>query len=346
MILEQRIGRIDRPKQHQAKNIYIYYANSENQLLRQASRLANLNKKLVGDLASKDGDIPTISNVERLGASIYGDTLFDDEVLPGYIDFLQSLVKARKMEQGNLQESAYNKQETNSNLYTHNEILYSEELSKLLKELGEDYQANPITLGRFTGGKDEATGLIALTVEYFGPNGEAIPSKAQTIFWNDKTGEKDGYGMAIATSANTPEASSVFSAKHLLSSANNLYNQLVKVKSYWAAELQQEETLENLNITSERINVIKKRLKQFDNLPGGLEPITVKNTIKKLSTWKELKPVQKLLREYTEGSKTNLDDETFIVQLVQDTDQLNLIAMDGIKATSLRVSLAAILMRA
>jgi len=345
MILEQRIGRIDRPKQHLCKNIYIYYANSENQLLRQASRLANLNKKLVGELATKEGDIPTISNVNSLGASIYGDTLFDDEVLPGYIDFINSLVKARKLEQGNLQEDAYKKQETSNNLYTQNEILHSEELSKLLKELGDDYQANPIALGRGTGEK-EATGLVALTVEYFDPNGKLIPNQTQTIFWNDQTGEKDSYGIAIATAFKTPDAGDVFSAKYLINSANNLYNQLIKIKEHWTAELQQEETLENLNITSERINTIKKRLKRFDTLPGELEPITVKNTIKKLSSWKELKQVQKLLREYTEGSKTNLDDETFIVQLVQDTDQLNLIAMDGAKPTSLGVSLAAILMRA
>jgi superfamily II DNA or RNA helicase len=346
MILEQRIGRIDRPKQHACKNIYIYYANSENQLLRQASRLANLNKKLVGELATKEGDIPTISNVNSLGASIYGDTLFDDEVLPGYIDFINSLVKARKLEQGNLQEDAYKKQETSNNLYTQNEILHSEELSKLLKELGEDYQANPITLGRRTGEKEEATGLVALTVEYFDPNGKLIPNQTKTIFWNDQTGDKDGYGMAIATAYKTPEKVNVSSAKEILKTADNLYNQLVTLKQQWSSQLQQEETLENLNITSERINSIKNRLKKFEMLPEGLEPITVKNTIKKLSTWKELKQVQKLLRDYTEGSKINLDDETFIVQLVQDTDQLNLIAMDGIKPTSLGVSLAAILIRA
>ena len=98
MVLEQRIGRIDRPKQHKVENIYIYYANSESQLLRQASRLTNLHKKLVGELESNNGVISSISNVEKLGASVYGDTLFDDEVLPGYIDFLGSLVKVRRME--------------------------------------------------------------------------------------------------------------------------------------------------------------------------------------------------------------------------------------------------------
>jgi hypothetical protein len=191
MVLEQRIGRIDRPKQHRTENIYIYYANSESQLLRQASRLDNLHKKLIGNLAGENGEIPSITSTNTLGASIYGDTLFDDEVLPGYIDFLKSLVKARRMEQGNLQEDTYQKQETSRDLYTQNEILHTEELGKLVKELGEDYQANPIALGRCTGEKEEPSGLLALTVEYFGPNGEAIPERQQTLYWNDQTGEKD-----------------------------------------------------------------------------------------------------------------------------------------------------------
>lgn len=50
---------IDRPKQHKADYIYIYYANSESQLLRQASRLNNLHKKQVGDLA-EDGNFITL----------------------------------------------------------------------------------------------------------------------------------------------------------------------------------------------------------------------------------------------------------------------------------------------
>lgn len=62
--------------------------------------------------------------------------------------------------------------------------------------LREDYQANPITLGRRGGEKEEPTGLVSLTVEYFEPNGEPIPERKQTLFWNDRTGEKDGYGMA------------------------------------------------------------------------------------------------------------------------------------------------------
>lgn len=356
MILEQRIGRIDRPKQHRAKNIYIYYANSESQLLRQASRLKNLNKKLVGDLANNDGNItsidlsntsiPIISSVNTLGASVYGDTLFDDEVLPGYIDFLQSLVKARRMEQGNLQEDAYKKQETNRDLYTQNEILHSEELSKLLKDLGEDYQANPIAVGRGTGEKDEPTGLVALSVKYFGPNGEPILDMQQTLFWNDQTGERDGYGMAIATAFKTPIATNVFSTKYLLSCAQSLYNELVMLKQQRVAELEQPETLENISITSERISKIQRRVSMLDSFPAGLDRATVRSTFKKLNNWKEMKPVQKLLRDYTDGNKTTLDDENFVMQLVQDTDKLNLIASEGIKPTGVQISLAALLLRA
>ncbi len=346
MILEQRIGRIDRPKQHKCKNIYIYYANSESQLLRQASRLKNLNKKLVGDIVGSDGEIPSISSVDTLGASIYGDTLFDDEVLPGYIDFLNSLVKARRMEQGNLQEETYQKQETNRDLYTQNEVLHSEELSKLIERLGEDYQAKPIALGRLTGEKGEATGLVALTVEYFGPNGEAIPEQRQTVYWNDQTGERDGYGVAIATAFKTPEAGNVFSTKYLLSELQKLYSQLVTLKQQRSAELAQPESLENINITSERITRIQRRVSMLDSFPSELDRTTVRNTFKKLNTWKETKGVQKLLREYTDGDKSKLDDASFVVSLVQDTDTLNLIADEGIKPTSLKVSLAALLLRA
>jgi len=324
----------------------VYYANSSSQLLRQASRLANLHKKLVGDIASSDGEIPAISSVDTLGASIYGDTLFDDEVLPGYIDFLNSLVKARRMEQGNLQEDTYQKQETNHDLYTQNEILHTEELGKLSGQLGEDYQANPIALGRRTGEKDEPTGLVAVLVEYFGPNGELIAQQQQTLFWNDFTGERDGYGMAIATAFKTPVAGDVFSAKYLLSCAQSLYNQLVTLKQQWVVELELPEMLENISITSERISKIQRRVSSLDSFPNGLERATVKNTFKKLNAWKEIKQVQKLLRDYTDGNKAQLDNAIFVTHLVQDTEALNLIVHEGIKPKSLQVSLAAILLRA
>jgi hypothetical protein len=154
MTLEQRIGRIDRPKQHQAENTYIYYANSESQLLRQASRLANLNKKLIGaDVANQEVTLRDVPNVNELGASIYGDTLFDDTILPGYVDFIRNLVANRRQTQESFQEMLYRQQETSRDLYTQQEILFSEDISQRLKASGDDYPANPITLGRRTGEK-------------------------------------------------------------------------------------------------------------------------------------------------------------------------------------------------
>ncbi len=345
MVLEQRIGRIDRPKQHKVENIYIYYANSESQLLRQASRLSNLHKKLVGELESNNGKIPSIPSIDKLGASVYGDTLFDDEVLPGYIDFLSSLVKVRQMEQGNLQEATYQNQETSRDLYTHNEILHSEELGKLVEQLGEDYQASPISLGRYTGEIDEPHGLLALTIDYFGPNGELISDRRQTLYWNDRTGEKDGYGIAISTAFKTPVSGDVFSTTHLLEVAQNLYSQLVTLKQQRVNEIEQPETLDNITITSDRISKINRRVSNFDSFPVGTNRESVKATFKRLNAWKTLKQVQKLLREYTDGDKAQLEDLVFVTQLVEDTNKLNLIVNDGIKPASLKVSLAALLLK-
>jgi len=158
--------------------------------------------------------------------------------------------------------------------------------------------------------------------------------------------QRDGYGLAIANAFKTPEAGDVFSSKYLLSELQKLYNQLVILKKQRSAELAQPETLENINITSERITRIQRRVSMLDSFPSGLDRTNVRNTFKKLNTWKETKGVQKLLREYTDGEKSKLDDATFVVSLVQDTDILNLIASEGIKPTSLKVSLAALLLRA
>ncbi len=347
MTLEQRIGRIDRPKQHQADNIFIYYANSESQLLRQASRLANLNKKLVGDHAQTNSEsIQSIVSVETLGASIYGDTLFDDTILPGYVEFIQSLVKVRRTEQGNFQEDAFSKQETARDLYTHQEILHSEDLSRLVERLGEAYQAKAIALGRKIGDADEPTGLVALTIRYYDPNGEEIPEQQRDIFWNDRTGERDGYGVAIAAAFKTPEAGDVFSAKYLFTCANGLYSNLVELKQQQNTNLDLADTLENITVTSERLNKIQTRIGTLASFPEGLTRTVVKETLKKLNSCKHMKPVQKLLRDYTDGAAAKLDSPDFIVQLVDDTDELSLLAFDSVKATSLRISLSALLLRA
>lgn len=72
----------------------------------------------------------------------------------------------------------------------------------------------------------------------------------------------------------------------------------------------------------------------------------MKDTLKKLNTWKGIKLVQKLLRDYTDGTKAQLETSTFVAELVKDTDESNLILGDGIKPTTLTISLSAMLLRA
>jgi SNF2 family DNA or RNA helicase len=321
MTLEQRIGRIDRPKQHKAENIVIYYANSESQLLRQASRLKNLNKKLVGDLANPDGEISNVTDANTLGASVYGDTLFDDPILPGYVDFIQSLAKARNIEHINLQEEVYRQQENSHDLYTHQEILYAEDLSQKIAELGKDYQANEIALGQRGDKKTEPQALTGLTVKYFDPNGAVIAEQEQHIFWNDQTGERDAYGVAIATAFNTPEISEVIAANRLLTSANNLYKQLTKLKQHLSTDLAQADTIANITVDSERLSKIKKRVALLSSYPQGISRQDVTETLKKLNSCKHFNQVQKLLKDYTTGEKAKLDHDAFVAQLVADTDK-------------------------
>ncbi len=187
-----------------------------------------------------------------------------------------------------------------------------------------------------------------MTIDYFEPNGEPLNDRRQTLYWNDRTGEKDGYGIAIAIAQafKTPVAGDVFSTTHLLEVAQNLYNQLVILKQQRVTQIEQPETLENITITSDRISKINRRVSTLDGFPAGLDRATVKNTFKNLNAWKEIKGVQKLLREYTDGDKATLDNATFVTHLVQDTDKLNLIAQDGIKPSSLQISLVALLLRA
>jgi len=347
MTLEQRIGRIDRPKQHPCENLYIYYANSESQLLRQASRLDNLNKKLIGEnQTGHDGTIQDVPNVDDLGASIYGDTLFDDTILPGYVSFIRDLVVARRQTQESFQETPYRQQETSRDLYTQQEIVFSEDISQRLQIMGDDYQANPISLGRKTGEKAEPTGLVVLTVKYFGPNGEVISDRQELLFWNDQTGERDGYGMALSTAVKTPEAGDVFSARYLRTSAQKLYTQLVELKQQRSSELAQFEALETITITSERLNKIQQRISTLDSLPDGCDRKTVKDTLKKLNAWKGIKSVQKLLRDYTDGTKAGLENSVFVAELVKDTDEKNLILSDGVKASTLSIAISALLLRA
>jgi hypothetical protein len=166
------------------------------------------------------------------------------------------------------------------------------------------------------------------------------------VFWNDQTGDQDAYGMAIATALKTPEANEMFSDKDLRSMAQTLYKQLVVYKRQRQQPLNQAETIEPVNASSERINKIQQRISSLVQLPPGLDRKTVRETLNKLTTWKGGKSVQKLLRDYTDGEKSKLETAEFTLELVKDVDRLNLILNEGIKPMTLTVTLNALLLRA
>jgi superfamily II DNA or RNA helicase len=342
MVLEQRIGRIDRPKQHKANNIYIYYANSESQLLRQASRLKNLNKKLKGDLDDRDYDSGDLNN---LGPSIYGDTAFDDPILPDYIQFITTLVRTRKSEQSNLQENIYHRENNDHNLYSQYELLFREDVSEKVRNLGEKYAANPITLG--CKGVDEIDSLVAVEIDYFDPNGKLIQDVSETIYWNSCTGECDAYGIAIATTSKTPELHQIIQPDQLLSSLNNLYQQLVNVKHSYQTGLQQEEKLSDISTSSERLNRIQQRISKVNpaDLPDGFKSSELKMAIQKIDTWRDSKDVYKILRDYTDGAKSQLPNAHFLVTFLADVDRLNLTPQTQRKKASAKFKLAAMLLK-
>jgi hypothetical protein len=143
----------------------------------------------------------------------------------------------------------------------------------------------------------------------------------------------------------TPAIGKVVSAKNILTITYSLYEELVKLKQQRHSELEQPETLEKIDLTSERISKIQKRIMAMDSFPIDIDRAAVKETLSKLSSGKELKKVQKLLREFTDGDRSNLSDSEFIEQLVKDTNTLNLLGFEVIKPTTLKASLSALLLR-
>ncbi|MFN9609001.1 MAG: hypothetical protein ACK571_12450, partial [Pseudanabaena sp.] len=96
---------------------------------------------------------------------------------------------------------------------------------------------------------------------------------------------------------------------------------------------------------SERLSKIKKRVALLSSFPQGISRQDVTETLKKLNSCKHSKLVQKLLKDYTTGEKAKLAHDAFVAQLVADTEKLNLLAIDNAKASSLQISLDALLLR-
>lgn len=356
MVLEQRIGRIDRPKKHKVQELQIFYANSESQLLRQASRLERLHQKLIGE-STPENIVPRPDSIEQrapfsaddLGASIYGDTFFDDEVLPDYINFINMLRESRQVEQESLQEKAYEKQDVSKDIFTHLELLYGEDVSRLLREWGSDYEPNKVSLGRKTGREDEPNAVLGLKVERFGPNGESIEQyDLPSIFlWNDLTGEKGVFGQAIKYGIETPEATGVYSSEHIKKSVDELYQKLRQYKqTLEEREVSSDENWADLSKSSDRLNAIVSRITKMQSLPEGIAKERIKDSVSKLAAWKSRKPVQKVLRELAGPGYRAVSDEEYVLKFLDLVEAKNLMPQTNIKTASVRISLEAILLRA
>ncbi|HEY9626939.1 MAG TPA: hypothetical protein V6C84_06535 [Coleofasciculaceae cyanobacterium] len=101
-----------------------------------------------------------------------------------------------------------------------------------------------------------------------------------------------------------------------------------------------------MTLTFEQLNKIQQRISTLEVLPNGVDRQAVKDMLKKLNTWKGMKSVQKLLLDYTDGAKSQLDTPTFVLDLGKHTDEKNLILSDENKPAPLSISLSAMLLRA
>ncbi len=351
MILEQRIGRIDRPKQHKANSVNIFYANSESQLIKQASKLSSLHKKLTGETEIPEPviyqDMMLPSSSPGLGASIYGDTSFDEEVLPGYIEFIENLVKARNSSttQDNFQEKVYEKQETFESLVTQMEIQYYEQISKILKDVDPDYEPKPFSFAK--NNNNDAQAVLVILVKYLDPNGLIIDEKEKILFWNDATGTKNGFGKALELSINSPAQSNIFQSSYVWSKAGEIYKEFIKFKKQLIeTEISyQDANKSSIKSNSERLNQIQNRISNANSLPIGITPEQVLELLSKVNEWKNQKRVVKLLQEFTSPDKQSITDEEFIRSFVDKADALGLMGGKLPKIESIETELKACLIR-
>ena len=99
------------------------------------------------------------------------------------------------------------------------------------------------------------------------------------------------------------------------------------------------------NISSDRLNRINSRIQQLENLPEGLTRHQIKQALRLLNDWKQNKEVQQILRDYTDGDKSQLSIEEYTTNLVHDTTDRGLIPKIDIQAIDLSLSLDAMLLR-
>jgi hypothetical protein len=254
------------------------------------------------------------------------------------------LVKVRKLEQESWQENHYQQQEVSPSLYTQYELLFREDVSEKIRQLGVGYPANPITLG--AGSEGGVHNLVALTLDYFDPNGKLIIDDRQTIYWNDLTGEKDAYGLGIATANQTPALGKIIPVDSLLGSLTELYQNLLRIKQQYLANLDCDADPKAVTTSSERLNRIQRRISQMnlEDLPADLTPQVMRTTINKLNGWGS-KDVHKLLQSYADGAKSQLPNPQFLTEFLVAVDHLNLLPQAKAKRASLKLTVNAVLLK-
>lgn len=124
-----------------------------------------------------------------------------------------------------------------------------------------------------------------------------------------------------------------------------LYEKLVNLKQERQLALEQPETVNNINITSERISRLQKRVQSMNELPDGIDSKMVRGMLKKLNQHKDKKIVQKVLRDYTDGDESKFQDPKFIKTLVNKAGEMSLIDWEFIKPVTVQVTITALLIK-
>jgi hypothetical protein len=231
-------------------------------------------------------------------------------------------------------------------------LSYSFDIKRLITKLGADYQANPISIGHQTG-TSEPSGLLALTLKYFGSNGESIPDLQRQIFWNDLTyvgvasryETREGFGNAIAMAIRTTEFHQTTSTQQTLAWITAIYQELISFKQSLFTDLKISNLDDRVNINSERLTRIDSRIQQLESLPTGITRQQIKQAMRLLNDWKQNKEVQQILRDYTDEDRAKLSIEDYTTNLVHNTMDRGLIPKAEIQAVGLSLSLDAILLR-
>jgi hypothetical protein len=132
----------------------------------------------------------------------------------------------------------------------------------------------------------------------------------------------------------------------LLGSLTELYQNLVRIKQQYLANLDGDVDSKAVTTSSERLNRIQRRISQMslEDLPPDLTPQVMRATINKLNGWGS-KDVHKLLQSYADGAKSQLPNPQFLTEFLVAVARLNLLPQAKAKRASFKLIVNAILLK-